>query len=153
MIGGPVGGALVAFAGFAAASLTDSISFAVVLVALIAIRPRFAPPTAPRRNILRESADGIRVAGVIVGGQAAGAIVIALLVARRGSAPRPGLAAALGLTMIAAGELVVGLSPFRALAVGGAVVMGVGNGTFVCNLGPVLMGVPRVVTWPVSRRC
>ena len=52
-----------AFAGFACASLTDSISFGVVLVALIAIRPRFAPPApAPRRNILRESADGIRVA-------------------------------------------------------------------------------------------
>lgn len=170
MIGGPVGGALVAFAGFAAASLTDSISFGVVLVALIAIRPRFAPPAAPRRNILRESADGIRVAlktpglgavlllvagvagfvlpatsllvpliarehhwtvavaGVIVGGQAAGAIVIALLAARRGSTPRPGLAAALGLTMIATGELALGLSPFRALAVGGAVVMGLGTG-------------------------
>jgi len=182
MIGGPVGGALVAFAGFAAASLTDSVSFAVVLVALIAIKPRFAPPAAPRRNILRESADGIRVAlktpglgavlllvagvagfvlpatsllvpliarqhhwtvavaGVIVGGQAAGAIAVALLVTRRGSAPRPGLAAALGLTVIAAGELALGLAPFRALAVGGAVVMGLGTGTFVCNLGSVLMG-------------
>jgi hypothetical protein len=182
MIGGPVGGALVAFAGFAAASLTDSISFGVVLIVLIAIKPRFAPPIAPRRNILRESADGIRVAlktpglgavlllvagvagfvlpatsllvpliarqhhwtvavaGVIVGAQAAGVMVVALLVARRGSAPRPGLAAALGLAMIAAGELTLGLSPYRALAVGGAFVMGLGTGTFVCNLGPVLMG-------------
>jgi hypothetical protein len=173
---------MVAFAGFAAASMTDSISFAAVLVVLIAIRPRFAPPAAPRSSILRESADGIRVAlrtpglgaalllvagvagfvipatsllvplitrqqhwtvavaGIIVGAQAAGGIVIALLVARRGSAPRPGLAAALGLGLIAAGELVVGLSPVRALAVSGAVVMGLGTGTFVCNLGPVLMG-------------
>jgi MFS family permease len=182
MIGGPVGGALVAAAGFAAASLTDSISFAVVLVALIAIKPRFAPPVAPRRHVLREAADGIRVAlrtpglgavlllvagiagfvlpatsllvpliarqhhwsvavaGVIVGAQAAGVIVIALLVTWRGSAPRPGLAAALGLALIAAGELALGLSPFRAPAVGGAVVMGLGTGVFVCNLGPVLMG-------------
>jgi MFS transporter len=182
MIGGPVGGALVALAGFAAASLTDSISFAVVLVALIAIKPRFAPPAAPRRNILRESADGVRVAlttpglgavlllvagvagfilpatsllvplitrqhhwtvtvaGVIVGAQAAGVIAVALLVARRGSAPRPGLAAALGLTMIAAGELAIGLSHFRVQAVAGAAVMGLGTGVFVCNLGPVLMG-------------
>jgi hypothetical protein len=182
MIGGPAGGALVAFAGFAAASLTDSVSFGMVLIALIAIKPRFAPPAAPRRNIWRESADGIRVAlktpglgavlllvagvagvvlpatsllvpliarqhhwtvavaGVIVGGQAAGVIVVALLVARRGSGPRPGLAAALGLTMIAAGELTLGLSPFRVLAVGGAVVMGLGTGTLVCHLGPVLMG-------------
>lgn len=144
MIGGPVGGAVVAFAGFAAASLTDSVSFGVVLIVLIVIRARFAPPTEPRRNILRESADGIRVAlktpglgavlllvagvagfvlpatsllvpliarqhhwtvtvaGVIVGGQATGVIVVALLVARRGSAPRPGLAAVLGLTMMRA---------------------------------------------------
>jgi MFS family permease len=182
MIGGPVGGALVALAGFAAASLTDSISFAVVLMVLVAVRPRFAPPAAPRRNLLRESADGIRVAlrtpglgvalllvaavagfvipatellvplitrqhhwtvavaGVIVGGQAAGTIVVALLVARHGAAPRPGLAAALGLTLISAGELVLGLSPFRVLTIGGAVVMGLGTGIFVCNLGPVLMG-------------
>lgn len=156
MIGGPAGGALVAVAGFAAASMTDSVSFGVVLIALIAVRPRLTPPAAPRRSILRESADGVRIAlqtpglgallllvagvagavlpaisllipliarqhhwtvamaGIIVGGEAAGAIVIALLVARRGSAPRPGLAAALGLTLIAAGELTVGLSPFRA---------------------------------------
>ena len=66
MIGGPIGGALVALAGFTAASPTDSVSFGVVLAALICIRPRFA---------------------------------------------------ALG-----------------------AVMMGVGTATFVCNLAPVLMG-------------
>jgi hypothetical protein len=42
MIGGPIGGALVALAGFTAASPTDSVSFGVVLAALICIRPRFA---------------------------------------------------------------------------------------------------------------
>jgi len=182
MIGGPAGGALVALAGFAAASLTDSISFCVVLVVLIAVRPRFTPSAAPRRNIARESADGIRVAlktpglgmllllvagiagfvipatsllvplivrqhhwsvavaGGIVGAQAAGGIAVALLVTRRGSASRPGVAAVFGLIMIAAGELVVGLAPDRALAVSGAVAMGLGAGTFVGNLGPVLMG-------------
>jgi MFS family permease len=134
MIGGPVGGALVGFAGFPAASLTDSVSFGVVLVALIVIKPRFIPPGEPRRPVLRESADGIRVAlttpglaavlvlvaavagfvipvpsllvpliarqhhwtaavaGVIVGTQAAGGIVIALVVIRRGAVSRPGLA-------------------------------------------------------------
>jgi MFS family permease len=182
MIGGPVGGALVAFAGFAAASVTDSVSFAVVLAALIAIRPRFTPPETPRRNVLREAADGFRVAwrtpglaavlllvagvagfvipvnsllvplisrqhhwtaavaGLIVGAQAAGGIVVSLIVARRGAVSRPGAAAALGLAAVAAGELVIGLAHVKMLAIAGAVVMGLGTGTFVCNLGPVLMG-------------
>jgi hypothetical protein len=182
MIGGPAGGALVALAGFTAACAADSVSFAAVLAALIAIRPRRTPPDAPRRNALREAADGIRVAirtpglaallllvagaagfvipatsllvplitrqhhwtaavaGLIVGVQAAGAIVIALAVARRGTAAQPGLAAALGLAAIAAGELLIGLAPVKAVAVAGAVAMGMGTGTFTCNLGPVLMG-------------
>jgi MFS family permease len=182
MVGGPIGGALVATAGFAAASLTDSISFGVVLIALIMIRTRFTPPAGPRRNVLRESADGIRVAvrtpglgpvlllvagvagfvlpatsllvpllarqnhwtaavaGVIVRAQAAGAIAVALRVSRRGSAARPGIAAAMGLAMIAAGQVIVGVTSARPLAVLGAVLMGVGSGTFVCNLSPVLMG-------------
>jgi MFS family permease len=63
LVGGPIGGALVAVAGMAAASLADSFTFAVVLVALIAIRPRFTPPPIDqRRNLLRDAVDGIRVA-------------------------------------------------------------------------------------------
>lgn len=183
MVGGPIGGALVALAGFTAAALTDSVSFGVVLAALICIRPRFTPPPpAQRRSVLRESADGIRVAvrtpglgavlllvagvagfvipatsmlvpliarqhhwpaeaaGVIVGAQAAGALVTGLLIARRASVTRPGLAAARGLAVIAAGELALGLSPVKVIAVLGAVMMGVGTATFVCNLAPVLIG-------------
>jgi MFS family permease len=182
MIGGPVGGALVALAGFAAASAADSVSFLAVLAALIAIRPRFTPPASPRRSVLRESADGIRVAfttpglaallllvggvagfvipvtsllvplitrqhhwtaavaGLIVGAQAAAGIAIAILVARRGSAARPGLAAALGLAIIAAGEVLIGLAPAKAVAIAGAVTMGLGVAIFTCNLAPVLMG-------------
>jgi len=182
MIGGPAGGALVALAGFAAASAADSVSFAAVLAALIAIRPRFTPPDAPRHNIIRESADGVRVAfrtpglaallllvgsvagfvipvtsllvpllsrqhhwtaavaGLIVGAQAAAGIAIAILVACRGSASRPGLAAALGLAITATGEVLIGLAPAKAVAVAGAVAMGAGVATFTCNLAPVLMG-------------
>lgn len=182
MIGGPVGGALVALAGFAAAAAADSVSFAAVLAALIAIRPRFTPPDAPRHSILRESADGIRIAfrtpglaallllvgsvagfvipvtsllvpllsrqhhwtaaaaGLIVGAQAAAGIVVAILVVRRGSASRPGLAAALGLAITAAGEVLMGLAPVEAVAITGAIAMGAGVATFTCNLAPVLMG-------------
>jgi MFS family permease len=182
MIGGPAGGALVAFAGFTLASATDAVSFAVVLAVLIAIRPRFTPPPIPRRNVLRDSADGIRVAvrtpglaallllvagvagfvipvtsllvplisrqhhwtaaiaGVIVGAQAVGGIIVALVVARRGSFARPGVAAAAGLAVVGIGELLIGLAQVKLLAIAGAVVMGLGTGTFVCNLGPVLLG-------------
>lgn len=63
IVGGPVGGALVAFAGFAAAAWANSVSFLVVLAVLIAIRPRFAPPEpAARKHILREAWDGVLVA-------------------------------------------------------------------------------------------
>lgn len=184
MIGGPVGGALVGLAGFTAASLTDSLSFAAVLAAVIAIKPRFTPAEAggPSRNLLRESLEGIRVAvktpglgallllvggvagfvipvtslliplivrqhhwdpaaaGVIVGAQAVGGITVALIVARRGSAARPGLAAAAGLVTIAAGELAMALAPVKVVAALGSGVMGVGTGIFVSNLAPVLMG-------------
>ena len=77
---------------------------------------------------------------MIVGAQAAGALVTGLLIARRASVTRPGLAAARGLAVIAAGELTLGLSPVKAIAALGAVMMGVGTATFVCNLAPVLMG-------------
>jgi hypothetical protein len=80
------------------------------------------------------------VAGAIVGAQSAGAIAVALWVARRGSAARPGITAAIGLAVIAAGEVIVGLTPARPLAVLGAALMGAGSGVFVCNLSPVLLG-------------
>ncbi len=161
MVGGPVGGALVGLAGFTAASAVDSVSFAAVLAALIAVRPRFTQPDGPRRSVLRESTDGIRVAlrppglaallllvggvagfvipvtsllvpllarqhhwtaaaaGLIVGAQAAGVIAVAVVVARRGSPPRPGLASALALAIVAGGELMMGLAAGKALAVAG----------------------------------
>jgi hypothetical protein len=112
-----------------------------VLLLVAGVAGFVLPATSPLVPLIaRQHHWTVTVAGVIVGGQATGVIVVALLVARRGSAPRPGLAAVLGLTMIAPGELALGLSPFRVLAVGGAVVMGLGTGTFVCNLGAVLMG-------------
>lgn len=63
IVGGPLGGALVALAGFAAAAWVNSASFLVVLAVLVAIRPRFAPPAAAaRKHIVREALDGVVVA-------------------------------------------------------------------------------------------
>ncbi|HWF56786.1 MAG TPA: MFS transporter [Candidatus Dormibacteraeota bacterium] len=68
LVGGPLGGVLVAVAGLAAAALTDSVTFAMVLVVLITIRPGFdVSATGHRRNILREAFDGLRVAMTTAG--------------------------------------------------------------------------------------
>jgi MFS family permease len=62
MIGGPIGGLVVAAAGFAAAAWGDAVTFAVALVVLIAIRARVAvPPVEPRSSVLRDIRDGLRV--------------------------------------------------------------------------------------------
>ncbi len=183
MIGGPVGGAVVAFAGFAAAAWSDAASFAIVLGVLIVIRPRLDVPIGARtESVLRSAVDGFRVAvrtpglgpalllvagaagfvipttfllvpllarhnhwsatvaGLIVGAQGVGVIASTLVVARRGSARRPGLAAAAGLATTAAGQLLVAVLHPAPLAVAAAVLIGVGSGTFVANLAPVLLG-------------
>ncbi|UKD51145.1 MFS transporter [Amycolatopsis sp. FU40] len=63
LVGAPVGGALVAFAGLSAAAWADAITFAVVLVVLVMVRPPFTPPSpAQRKHILREVWEGIQVA-------------------------------------------------------------------------------------------
>jgi hypothetical protein len=79
-------------------------------------------------------------AGLIVGAQGVGAIAATLCVARRGSASRPGIAAAIGLFVIAAGQLTVGLTAVIPLALTAAAFMGIGSGSFVSNLSPVLLG-------------
>lgn len=63
MIGGPLGGTVVAFAGFAAAAWADAASFAIVLAVLIVIHPRFDVPIRPRtESVLRSAVDGFHVA-------------------------------------------------------------------------------------------
>ena len=183
MIGGPIGGAVVGLAGFAAAAWADAATFAVVLVVLIAIRPRFDAPAPDRaESVLRSAADGVRVvvrtpglgpalllvggaagfiipstsllvpllarynhwsagtAGLIVGAQGAGMIAATLVAARRGASRHPGIAAAIGLGGAAAGQLLIGLVHLAPPAVAAAVLVGIGTGTFVSNLAPVLLG-------------
>jgi hypothetical protein len=68
LVGPPIGGVLVAFAGLPAASWLDAATFAVVLVVLVAIRPAFAPPEPhQRKRILREAAEGVRIAFTTAG--------------------------------------------------------------------------------------
>lgn len=183
MIGGPVGGAVVVVAGFAAAAWADAVTFAVVLAVLVATRPRFdAPAPGPAESVLRSAGDGFRVvvrtpglgpalllvagaagfiipstsllvpllardnhwnagtAGVIVGAQGVGVIAATLFVTRRGASRRPGIAAALGLGGAAVGQVLFGILHLPPPAIAAAVLIGAGTGTFVSNLGPVLLG-------------
>ena len=79
-------------------------------------------------------------AGLLIGGQGVGVIAATLVVAHRGSSARPGLAAAAGLATTAVGQLLVAALPAASAAVPCAVLIGIGSGTFVGNLAPVLLG-------------
>jgi MFS family permease len=183
MIGGPIGGVVVAFAGFAAAAWSDAASFAVVLAVLIVIRARSDVPALPKReSVPRAAVDGLRVAvrtpglgpalllvagaagfivpstsllvpllarhnhwsaanaGFVIGAQGVGVIASTFAVARRGTAARPGMVAAAGFATTAVGQLLVALLPSASAAVPCAVLIGIGSGTFVGNLAPVLLG-------------
>jgi MFS family permease len=63
IVGGPLGGVLVAAAGFTAAAATDAVTFAVALAILLRIRAlRTSPRADDRRHVVREAFDGLRVA-------------------------------------------------------------------------------------------
>jgi MFS family permease len=83
-------------------------------------------------------------AGLVVGAQGLGVIVSTLVVARHGSARRPGMAAVGGLATAAIGQVLVAVIQPSGLVVAAAVLIGLASGTFVANLAPVLLGaVPR----------
>ncbi|WP_051792609.1 MFS transporter [Amycolatopsis jejuensis] len=63
MIGAPLGGLLTAFAGLRTAAGADALTFAIVLIVLIRIRPRYTRgPPGQRAHLLREAAEGVRLA-------------------------------------------------------------------------------------------
>ncbi|MFJ9839173.1 MFS transporter [Kitasatospora sp. NPDC101155] len=62
LLGAPLGGLLVTVGGFAGAAVADAVSFGVVLLVLLRVRPREdAGPAAPS-GLLREAASGVRLA-------------------------------------------------------------------------------------------
>ncbi|MCO6008651.1 MFS transporter [Actinoallomurus purpureus] len=88
MGGGRLGGVLVGLAGLAGAALVDAVTFALVLVVLIAIKPSQDVPAADaKRHVLREAADGVRVGfgdavlrpGLLLVGAAAGFLLPVML--------------------------------------------------------------------------
>lgn len=78
-------------------------------------------------------------AGLIVGGQSVGAIVVALVVARVGAYRRPALVAPIALLVIAAGVAVLAVSTSLPLLVLAGLTGGLGLGLFVAHIGPLLL--------------
>jgi MFS family permease len=63
LLGAPLGGVLVAAGGLSGAAVADAVTFAVVLVVLVRIRPAFGAERSPRAGSLRgEAVDGVRLA-------------------------------------------------------------------------------------------
>ncbi|MFE5580267.1 MFS transporter [Kitasatospora sp. NPDC056531] len=63
LLGAPLGGLLVTAGGFAGAAVADAVSFGVVLLVLLRVRPREdAPGPAAPSGLLREAASGVRLA-------------------------------------------------------------------------------------------
>ncbi|MFJ9456500.1 MFS transporter [Kitasatospora sp. NPDC101447] len=188
LLGAPLGGLLVAVGGLPGAAVADAVSFGVVLLVLLRLRPGAAAPVdapsaAPsdaRAGLLREAASGVRLAlrdpllraallltgaaagallpvmsllapllarahgwtagtaGLVTGGQAAGVLAVAGLIAWRGGLPRAGVGAAAGLCTASVGVTLLALAAGPAAAVTGSAVTGVGSGLFACHLGPLV---------------
>ncbi|WP_051830413.1 MULTISPECIES: MFS transporter [Streptomyces] len=93
LLGAPLGGLLVAGGGLSGAAVADAVSFGIVLLVLLRVRPREAASSADRtaasRGVLREAASGVRLAlgdpllraALLLTGAAAGALlpVVSLL--------------------------------------------------------------------------
>ncbi|MEU4606845.1 MFS transporter [Kribbella sp. NPDC023972] len=63
LAGGPIGGLLVASVGLVGALTIDGVTFAVLFLVLLVIRPPYdVKPEPDRKSVMRQAADGIRVA-------------------------------------------------------------------------------------------
>ncbi|MFD7416800.1 MFS transporter [Kitasatospora purpeofusca] len=95
--------------------------------------------------LARTAGWGAGAAGLVAGGQGAGVLVVAALLARRGSGDgRPrggaGAGAAAGLCAAAAGVALLAAAPVPAVAAAGGLLTGAGSGLFVGRLAPLLLG-------------
>lgn len=108
---------------------------------LVAIAAGFILPVSSLLIPLlaRAHAWPAHAAGLLVGAQGAGAVLITLVVARRGSHTRPGTTALLGLVITALGQIALAVAPTVPVASGAAVGMGIGTGLFISHLAPVVL--------------
>ena len=93
--------------------------------------------------LVRERGWDPEVGGLVLGAQAAGALVVALVVSRWGVRRRAGLVAAAGLGLTAASLLLLAVAPTTAAALVAGTGVGAGLSVFTSHTGPlVLAGSP-----------
>ncbi|MFJ3000151.1 MULTISPECIES: MFS transporter [Bacteria] len=90
--------------------------------------------------LARENHWSAQTAGVVLGGQAVGALAVAMTVARKGALRAPGLVAALSVVPMGLGIWLLALAEAAPLAVAAATLFGLGLGLFVTHLGPLMLG-------------
>lgn len=97
-------------------------------------------PTLVVPLLARDQGLAAGAAGLVVGAESAGAIVVALAVSRFGTFSRPGLVAPIALGVISAGVAALAVVSGVVWLAAAGVVGGVGLGLFVSHLGPLLLG-------------
>lgn len=179
--GTAVGGVLVSWAGLAAASAFDALTFGVMIVVLVLLGKTMTPTGQMPTGMIRSIAAGIKVAfgrpltrallitmtvaagllmpldallfpllarshgwdaataGLLVASRSLGVGVIALRILMRGAFPRPGIFAAVGLLVAAAGLFGLAVLEPLPLAFAAGVLSGIGVGTFTGHVLPLLM--------------
>lgn len=89
--------------------------------------------------LARQAGLAADVTGLLVGCQAVGSILVAVLVARLGTTRLPGLAALIGVAVAGFGVATIAVAPGVVLLAGGAMLAGLGLGLFVSHLAPLLI--------------
>jgi Major Facilitator Superfamily len=89
--------------------------------------------------LARERGWTSAAAGLVVGATACGGLAVSLLVARRGTLGRPGLAAGVGPLVASLGMAGVAVSSTVAWSITAAALSGIGIGLFVSHMAPLVM--------------
>lgn len=89
--------------------------------------------------LARENDWGAGAAGFILASQSVGTLAVALLVAHRGAAGRPGLAAGLSVIPVTIGVGMLEWSDSPTQAIVAAAIFGTGLGLFVSHIGPLML--------------
>ncbi len=181
LLGGPLGGVLVATAGFTVAAAVDAVSYAPVLIVLLSLRGIHAVAAGPRQSLWTDARAGVTTAareplirssfalvalaagvfvpvgsvlvpllvrsrgwtaasgGLLLGGLSLGRIALTLVIARTGSARRPGPVAALGLLIAGLALAALGLAGGLPVSVTAAVLAGAGVTLFTAHTFPLIL--------------
>ncbi|MFJ8789379.1 MFS transporter [Streptomyces sp. NPDC102462] len=89
--------------------------------------------------LARQGEWGAGAAGLVIGAQGVGMVVITLVVVKNGPLGRPGLLSASALVLAGVGVLALGLSSSVTGAMVAGLIIGVGNGAFSAHIAPLVL--------------